>query len=141
MDRLPHLDRTLDEPDPPRWVSAGSEATRLVRGVHELRRVPPGETGPADLRTLISRQVALPCVLPLAVRLLPEEPMLDAHLYEGDLSLATVNVPASAWAPFPDLAVRLRTAITALPEAAAAGLPHGTAEKPTRFVARTASLR
>ena len=141
MDRLLHLDRTLDELDPPRWEPPGSDATRLVRRVHELRRVPLGKLGPADLRTLISQHVALPYVLPLAVRLLLDEPMLDAYFYEGDLLLAAVNVPPSAWSPFPDLATRLRTVIMTLPAAAGASMPRGAAEELARFAARTESLR
>ncbi|WNM31203.1 contact-dependent growth inhibition system immunity protein [Streptomyces sp. Li-HN-5-11] len=46
---------------------------------------------PAEHRT---QQVALPYVLPLAVRLMVEEPLLDAFFYEGDLLLAAVNAPA-----------------------------------------------
>lgn len=134
MDRLLHLDRTLDELDPPRWVPPAADATRLVRTVHELRRVPLGQLGPADLRTLISQQVALSCVLPLAVPLLLEEPLLDACFYEGDLLRATVNAPAPVWAFLPELGARLRTVITALPETAVAGLPRGTAEELARFV-------
>ncbi|MEV4451282.1 MULTISPECIES: contact-dependent growth inhibition system immunity protein [Streptomyces] len=57
MDRLLHLNRTLDELDPPRWVPPAADATHLVRTVHELRRVPLGELGAADLRTLLSQAV------------------------------------------------------------------------------------
>ncbi|KOU26403.1 hypothetical protein ADK52_09380 [Streptomyces sp. WM6372] len=141
MDRLLHLDRPLDELDPPRWAPPASDATRLVRKVHELRRIPLGELEPADLRTLISQQVALPYVLPLAVRLLVEEPLLDAYFYEGDLLLATVSVPVSAWSLLPDLAARLCAVIRALPEAVVAGLPRGAAEELARFVTGAASLR
>ncbi|MFE0654404.1 contact-dependent growth inhibition system immunity protein [Streptomyces sp. NPDC059534] len=141
VDRLLHLDRTLDELDLPRWGPPGSDATRLVRKVHELRRVALGELGPADLLTLVSQRVALSYVLPLAVRLLLDEPMLDAYFYEGDLLLAAVNVPASAWAMFPNLGTQLRTVITTLPDAAVAGLPRDAAEELARFVARPESLR
>ncbi|WP_327318833.1 contact-dependent growth inhibition system immunity protein [Streptomyces sp. NBC_01235] len=141
MDRLLHLDRTLDELDPPRWAPPSPDATRLVRTVHELRRVPLGELGAADLRTLLSQQVALPYVLPLAVRLLIEEPLLDAWFYEGDLLLAAVNAPASAWALLPEPGARLRAVITTLPEAVVAGLPRGAAEDLARFVARPETLR
>ncbi|MEU3778492.1 contact-dependent growth inhibition system immunity protein [Streptomyces sp. NPDC032472] len=126
--------------DPPHWAPASSDATLLVRKVHELRRVQLGELGPADLRTLISQQVALPYVLPLAVRLLLEEPLL-AYFHKGDPLLATVRVPASAWSLRPELGARLRTVITALPEAAVAGLPRGAVEELARFVAQPASLR
>ncbi|MGX1128552.1 hypothetical protein RKD49_000742 [Streptomyces glaucescens] len=135
MDRLLHLDRTLDELDPPRWAAPPADATHLVRKVHGLRRVPLGQLGPADLRTLITQQVALPYVLPLAVRLLLEEPLLDACFYEGDLLLAAVGTPAPAWDLLPDLAARLRVSITSLPEAAVAELPGGAAEALSRFVA------
>ncbi|MFF4576444.1 contact-dependent growth inhibition system immunity protein [Streptomyces sp. NPDC001410] len=141
MDHLLHLGRTLDELDPSHRVPPASDATHLVRKVHELRRVPLGELGPADLHTLISQQVALPYVLPLAVRLLLEEPLLDAYFYQGDLLLATVNAPASTWSLLPDLGARLRTVITALPEAVVADLPRGAAEELARFVARLESLR
>ncbi|OEJ37372.1 hypothetical protein AR457_32985 [Streptomyces agglomeratus] len=141
MDRLLHLDRSLDERDPPRWTPPDADATHLVRKVHELRRVPQSELGPADLRTLLSQQVALPYVLPLAVSLLLDEPLLDAYFHEGDMLLAAVSAPASAWALLPDLGARLRAVITTLPEAAVADLPRGAAEELARFVARPESLR
>ncbi|MFI9240752.1 contact-dependent growth inhibition system immunity protein [Streptomyces sp. NPDC053079] len=77
--------------------------------------------------------MALPYVLPLAVHLLLEEPLLDAYFYEGDLLLAAVEAPASAWALMPDLAARLRGVITTLPETAVADLPRGAAEELARF--------
>ncbi|MGK5543863.1 contact-dependent growth inhibition system immunity protein [Streptomyces sp. URMC 127] len=137
MDKLLHLDRTLDELDPPRWTAPAQDATHLVRTVHELRRVPLKELRPADLRTLIAQQVALPYVLPLAVRLLTEEPLLDAYFYEGDLLVAAVEAPSSAWSVLPDLGERLCSVIESLPESAVAGLPSGAAEALARFVART----
>ncbi|WP_317441989.1 contact-dependent growth inhibition system immunity protein [Streptomyces collinus] len=140
VDHLLHLGRTLDELDPPRWPPPPADATRLVRTVHELRRVPLGAMGAADLRTLVTQQVALPYVLPLAVRLLIEEPLLDAYFYEGDLLLATVNAPPSAWTPLPELAARLRAVITRLPETEVAALPRGAAEELARFSAETGPL-
>ncbi|GGZ40880.1 contact-dependent growth inhibition system immunity protein [Streptomyces poonensis] len=141
MDHLLHLDRTLDELDPPRWAPPAADATRLVRTVHELRRVPLGALGPADLRTLLSQRVALPYVLPLAVRLLIEDPLLDACFYEGDLLLAAVDAPAAAWDLLPEPGARLRAVITTLPEATVAGLPRGAAEALARFVARSVPPR
>ncbi|MFE2280369.1 contact-dependent growth inhibition system immunity protein [Streptomyces sp. NPDC059454] len=141
MDRLLHLDRTLDELDPPRWEDPAADATRLIRTVHELRRVPLRELRPADLRMLVSQQVALPYVLPLAVRLLLEEPLLDACFYEGDLLLAAVSAPASVWALFPDLAAPLCEVIGALPPEAVEDLPRGAAEDLGRFAGRPVPSR
>ncbi|WP_328899893.1 contact-dependent growth inhibition system immunity protein [Streptomyces sp. NBC_00441] len=134
MGPLLHLDRTLDELDPPRWPDPPSATTRLVRTVHALRRVPLRDLRPADLRTLVSQHMALPYVVPLAVRLLVEEPLLDAYYYEGDLLLATVNVPATVWTLLPELAEELRAVVSALPESAYADLPRGAAKEIDRFV-------
>ncbi|MFD9558899.1 contact-dependent growth inhibition system immunity protein [Streptomyces sp. NPDC059990] len=112
---LHHLDRTLDEIDGPPWPPAPPNATSLATKVHALRRRPLGSLAPADLRTLISQDVALPHVLPLAVDLLVEDPLLDACFYEGDLLHAAVTRPATAWLLFPDLAVRLATVVAPLP--------------------------
>ncbi|MGQ4486658.1 contact-dependent growth inhibition system immunity protein [Streptomyces sp. SAS_281] len=118
MNILLHLDRTLDELDPPRWPDPPSATTHLVRTVHALRRVPLHGLRAADLRMLVSQGVALPYVVPLAVRLLLEEPLLDACFYEGDLLLATVNVPAAVWDLAPELAEQLCAVVSALPESA-----------------------
>ena len=134
MDHLLHLGRTLDELDPPSWPSPAADATPLVRRVHELRRVPLSGLAPADLRMLLTQRVGLPYVLPLAVRLLLEQPLLDAYFYEGDLLLAAVGAPTSAWTMLPDLAARLRRVITALPEAAVADLPRGATQQLASFV-------
>ncbi|MCX5416116.1 contact-dependent growth inhibition system immunity protein [Streptomyces sp. NBC_00059] len=141
MDRLLHLDRTLDELDPPRWDPPAADATHLVRTVHALRGVRLGELGPADLRMLVAQRVALPHVLPLAVRLLLEEPLLDARFYEGDLLLTVVGAPASAWVLLPDLSARLRTVVTTLPEDAVADLPRGAAGELARFAVEHPPLR
>ncbi|MCX5583651.1 contact-dependent growth inhibition system immunity protein [Streptomyces erythrochromogenes] len=131
-----HLDRTLDELDPPRWTPPAADSTRLVHKVHGLRRVPLGELRPADLLSLVTQRVALPFVLPLAVRLLAEEPLLDAYFYEGDLLLATVTVPAEAWAVLPELEARLRAVVAGLPRTAVEELPGGGAGELERFAAR-----
>ncbi|MFE7183837.1 contact-dependent growth inhibition system immunity protein [Streptomyces erythrochromogenes] len=136
MNPVLHLDRTLDELDPPRWTPPGAGSTPPVHRVHRLRRVPLGELRPSDLRTLVAQRVALPFVLPLAVRLPAEEPLLDAYFYEGDLLLATVTVPAEAWAALPELEARLRAVVAGLPRAAVEELPRGGAGELERFVAR-----
>ncbi|WAZ26526.1 contact-dependent growth inhibition system immunity protein [Streptomyces cinnabarinus] len=136
MAHLLHLSRTLDELDPPRWNPPPADATSLVHKVHTLRRVPLIDLSPADLRTLVSQQVSLAYVLPVTVHLLLEEPLLDAYFYEGDLLLAAIQAPASAWSMIPDLEARLRDVITELPQTAVADLPRDAAAELAAFVAR-----
>ncbi|WP_329380985.1 contact-dependent growth inhibition system immunity protein [Streptomyces sp. NBC_01351] len=134
--RLLHLDRTLDELDTPPWPPAPPDATALVTKVHALRRRPLSTLTPADLRTLLAQDVALPYVLPLAVALLLDDPLLDAYFYEGDLLLAALDRPTSAWTPFPDLAADLSATLATLPRDALAELPPGSAATIDRFTTR-----
>ncbi|MFD7783490.1 contact-dependent growth inhibition system immunity protein [Streptomyces nojiriensis] len=116
MTRLLHLDRTLDELDGPPWPPPPSPTTSLVAKVHALRRERLGDLTPADLRTLITQDVGLPYVLPLAVRLLLEEPLLDAYFHPGDLLLAVLGRPGPAWALLPGLREELTAVVEGLPE-------------------------
>ncbi|MFD8021556.1 contact-dependent growth inhibition system immunity protein [Streptomyces lavendulae] len=112
---LLHLDRTLDELDGPPWPPAPDPTTSLVARCHALRRRPLRTLTPADLRTLITQDIALPFLLPLTVPLLLEDPLLDAYFYEGDLLHAALTRPAAAWALVPDLAALLAAAVEPLP--------------------------
>ncbi|PWK64863.1 hypothetical protein BCL76_114185 [Streptomyces sp. CG 926] len=116
MTRLLHLDRTLDELDGPAWPPPPSPTTALVAKVHALCRVRLGDLTPADLRTLIGQDVGLLYVLPLAVRALVEDPMLDAYFYPGDLLLAVLARPEGAWALFPDLREEVAALVANLSE-------------------------
>ncbi|MFJ6483635.1 MULTISPECIES: contact-dependent growth inhibition system immunity protein [unclassified Streptomyces] len=116
MTRLLHLDRTLDELDGPPWPPPPSPTTNLVTKVYALRRKRLGDLTPADLRALITQEVGLPYVLPLAVRLLLNDPLLDAYFYPGDLLLAAFGRPEPAWALFPDLREQLVAVVADLPE-------------------------
>ncbi|MEV7723572.1 contact-dependent growth inhibition system immunity protein [Streptomyces sp. NPDC087917] len=129
------LDRDLDSLDPPAWDPPPPNTTRLVETVHALRRTPLRALTPADLRTLITQEVGLPYVLPVAVALLLEEPLLDAYFYEGDLLRAALACPSAAWSDFPDLARALAAVAEAIPADSVAELPRGAAAEIARFVA------
>ncbi|MEU2367868.1 contact-dependent growth inhibition system immunity protein [Streptomyces pseudogriseolus] len=53
-----------------RWPEPPEDATSLVRAVHALRRRPVGDLRPEELARLITQDVGLPWLLPLAVRIL-----------------------------------------------------------------------
>lgn len=126
---------TLDDLDPPRWPDPPSDATRLVRRVHAARRQPLADLTPEDLRLLVSQRVALAHVLPIAVRVLTENPLISGDYYDGDLLLAVVGVPDNGWNGLSVTVHWFAVAIAGLPDAANADLPKGSTEVLARFVA------
>ncbi|MFD6918056.1 contact-dependent growth inhibition system immunity protein [Streptomyces virginiae] len=91
-------------------------STEREAGSRTVGTIPGPAPEPADLRTLITQYVGLPYVLPLAVRLLLEEPMLDSYFYAGDLLLAVLGRPESVWVLLPGLREGLMAVVAGLSE-------------------------
>jgi hypothetical protein len=90
-------DRTLDELDPPAWGPATPDATGLVVRCHELRRKPVGDFTPGDLRVMIDQVVALGHLVPRALEVLEENPLVDGDRYRGDLIRSVLAVDPAYW--------------------------------------------
>lgn len=98
----PHLPdgfKTLEELEGQVWGEPESES-HLVLECHRLRRVPLREFTPANLRIMVGQSIGLEFLVPLALQLLADDPLLDAELYAGD--------PAER-----DIAVRFRVLVSA----------------------------
>ncbi|HEX3778969.1 MAG TPA: contact-dependent growth inhibition system immunity protein [Pseudonocardiaceae bacterium] len=88
---------TLEQIEQDAWGSAPENASRLVRTAHELRRKPIGTLTVEDLRLLISQQIGLDVLVPRAVALLRQNPLLEGDFYPGDLLMAVLKQPSSYW--------------------------------------------
>jgi hypothetical protein len=84
--------------------------------VHELRRRPIGTLEPDELARLISQDVGLPWLLPLAVEILRATAPGQAAggWYDDDLLYAVVTRRPEVWADAPDLARTLKEAVAIL---------------------------
>ena len=61
------------------------------------RTRPPAEYSAEDLRVTISRQLALSRLVPVAIELLEENPLLDSGYFPGDLLEAVLSVDKQYW--------------------------------------------
>ncbi|MEU6907262.1 contact-dependent growth inhibition system immunity protein [Streptomyces coeruleorubidus] len=108
--------QTLEQLEGQRWPDPPQDTTSLVKAVHELRRRPVGDLRPDELARLITQDVGLPWLLPLAVRILRDTAPAQAAggWYDDDLLYAVVTRRPQVWEQFPDLARELRTAVETL---------------------------
>ena len=94
--------RTIEQLEAAPWPEPTPGATELIRRCHALRRTPVSQLGQGDLRVLIGQEIALKHLVPLALRALEVEPMLEAEYYPGDLLVALMSVERGFWANNPE---------------------------------------
>jgi hypothetical protein len=93
---------TLEQLENDIWPTPASYPTGLVERCYGLRKVPVADLTPGDLRVLVSQQIGLRFLVPLALALLDKNPILEAELYPGDLLGALFNVDTAYWEAHPD---------------------------------------
>ncbi|MBQ0975234.1 hypothetical protein KBZ00_29545 [Streptomyces sp. RK31] len=108
--------QSLERLEGQRWPEPPEDATSLVRAVHDLRRRPVGDLRPDELARLITQDVGLPWLLPLAVRILRDTApsQVAGGWYDDDLLYAVVTRKAQVWEQFPELARELKATVETL---------------------------
>ena len=129
MTRPPTCDRSLEELEHDRWPAPSADATRLVATAHALRRRPIGELTVEDMRLLIGQDVGLPCLLPLALKVLRDNPMAEGEMYGGDLLSAVLTRNPAVWTDSSGLGRELRAIVSELTD-----LPPDLQQKVERFL-------
>lgn len=71
--------------------------TGLVIDCHKLRRKPLQDFTPENLRLMIGQEISLDYLMPLALELLSDDPLLAAQGYRGDLLLAVLRAKPEFW--------------------------------------------
>ncbi|MCW8095138.1 contact-dependent growth inhibition system immunity protein [Streptomyces tauricus] len=85
MPRALNCDRSFEELEHDRWPTPPADATCLVATAHASRRRPIGKPSVEDMRLLIGQDIGLRYVLPLAPKVLRDDPMAAGDMHEGDL--------------------------------------------------------
>ncbi|MEU3829630.1 hypothetical protein GT045_12990 [Streptomyces sp. SID486] len=101
--------KTIEELDGDQWPEPPRHSTPLVLGVHALRRRAIKDLSVEDTRRLISQDVGLPWLLPVALDFLRETAPDEAETgwYDDDLLSAALTRSESVWRDVPHLARHL----------------------------------
>ncbi|WP_313149777.1 contact-dependent growth inhibition system immunity protein [Streptomyces echinatus] len=102
-------DRSIEQLEGERWPDPPQESTTLVRSVHQLRQRAIKDLSVEDLRRLISQDVGLHWLLPVALDFLRETAPQEAATgwYDDDLLSAVLTRRESVWRDNPRLARHL----------------------------------
>lgn len=99
---------SLEQIEQDAWGDAPAGASNLVRRAHELRRKPVALLTAEDLRLLIGQKIGVDVLVPRALALLADDPLVEGDFYPGDLLVAVMRLPASYWQEHGDQAETLR---------------------------------
>ncbi|NDU99271.1 contact-dependent growth inhibition system immunity protein [Spirosoma terrae] len=80
--------------------------SRLVESCYSYRKIPLSDLTVEQLRLLISQQIGLVYLVPLALDVLWENILAEGDLYEGDLLASVAGLPLTFWQEHPELAQR-----------------------------------
>ena len=114
VESQPVEDLSLEQIEDFRWGDPPPDATRLVARAYRLRGVPIRDLTPEDLRLLIGQREGLAALIPQALTLLEEDPLLEGDFYPGDVLSAVLRVPDSHWSAYPAERARLERIVTGL---------------------------
>ncbi|QIP07471.2 contact-dependent growth inhibition system immunity protein [Bradyrhizobium symbiodeficiens] len=89
--------RTLEQIDGQDWGEPETAPTGMVARCLRLRRTPLKDFTVSDLRLMIGQQIGLRTLVPRALQLVSNEPLLEADFYPGDLLCALLHVDKAYW--------------------------------------------
>jgi hypothetical protein len=78
-------------------VLAASDTCNMATVTYPSRTKPPAQYTVEELRVTISRQLALSRLVPVAIELLEENPLVESGHYPGDLLEAVLGVDKQYW--------------------------------------------
>ncbi len=84
-------DRTLEEIENEYWEEPEFQS-HLVTTCHRLRKKQLSKFTVEDLRVMISQQISLPTLMPMAMEVLSENPLAEGDFYPGDLLKVALEV-------------------------------------------------
>ncbi|MGY8665886.1 contact-dependent growth inhibition system immunity protein [Bradyrhizobium sp. UFLA05-109] len=89
--------RTLEQIDGQNWGDPETAPTGMVARCLRLRRTPLKDFTSGDLRMLVSQKIGLSILVPKALQLVSNEPLLETEFFPGDLLSALLRVDKAYW--------------------------------------------
>ena len=92
-----NLSRTIEQLEANPWPAATADASPMVMRCHALRKVPVSQLSVGDIRVLLGQEIGAKVLIPVAVKLLEENPLAEGDHYPGDLLLNVLRIDGTHW--------------------------------------------
>jgi len=95
------------------WQTPTEEdATNLVKKCHALRKKVLNDFTVEDFRLMVSQNIALDYLIPLAIEVLTDDLFAEGDYYEGDLLNAVLTIEKGFWLTHPEYWEEIKKMIT-----------------------------
>lgn len=94
--------KTLENLEKDYWVEPNGDSY-LIKTCHQLRKKPLQDFKTEDLRIMISQEIGLKYLIPLAFETLKEDIFAEGDYYEGDLLKSVLTSDREFWRKETDL--------------------------------------
>lgn len=89
--------QSLEQLESNYWGEPPKDAPRLIKLCYSLRKRPIKSLEIEELRVLISQDIGLNYLIPLAIKNLERDILLEGDFYPGDLLLSVLGIESKAW--------------------------------------------
>jgi len=105
------MKKTLEELEGNVWPSLTEYPTQMVQKSYELRKIPISELKPGELRLLLTQNIGNEFLVPLAIKLLSENILIEAEYFSGDLLLSVIKSDTSFWKSNSEMLEKMKSMI------------------------------
>jgi hypothetical protein len=99
------------------WPPLGPNASHFHRNLRDAVNKPVDSLTTADLRLLISQDIGLAFVMPLALSIVEQDPLIEVDYFRGDLLDAMLRASSDFYLDHPDIRRRMEEIVDKMPQA------------------------
>lgn len=99
--------KTLQELEGDDWGEP-KHTTWMVKECCRLRRVPLKDFTVGNLRLMTGQEIGLDYLVPLAIEVLSDNPLVEGSYYPGDLLSNVIEVSEEFWSQHPELQQKVK---------------------------------
>ncbi len=89
--------KSIEELENDYWKEESDFPTNLIKRCFEYRKIKISELSIEQLRLLISQKIGIEYLIPIALKKLEQNIIIEGNLYEGDLLDSVSKVPTEFW--------------------------------------------
>ena len=104
--------KTIEQLEGHSWGDPPELESNVVKTAHRLRRKPTDQFGVEDLRFMLGQNIGTQYLMPRALGLLEQNPLVGDYHYPGEVLSSMMSLPEAYWTEHPEHLARAIGVVT-----------------------------